>query len=254
MQQRSARAGFTLAELLIVVAILAILVAVAIPVFGGVLSHSKETVCLSNRTSLTHELVYAQLGADTPLSVSALQALADGSGITCPSGGAYTVTAKGDGNRDISVQCRIHSQTISQQMHDDFQSLVKNWSDHQDEIKFQKNYLLREYYFKQNGGSWPILRVNGTDYYIQPFFAEGSENEDVWLFATAENKVGSNYNVPYVYDPVAGQWYYGSNGSGSVVFQSIADLHDHIQNDLTGMKKRKWLPLEDYQELPAGTV
>jgi prepilin-type N-terminal cleavage/methylation domain-containing protein len=44
--------GFTLMELLIVVAIIAILVAISIPVFAGQLERAKEATCLANRRSL----------------------------------------------------------------------------------------------------------------------------------------------------------------------------------------------------------
>ena len=40
--------GFTLAELLIVVAVIAVLVAVAIPTFGSQLEKSRQTVDISN--------------------------------------------------------------------------------------------------------------------------------------------------------------------------------------------------------------
>ena len=51
--------GFTLAELLIVVAIIAVLVAVAIPVFGGQMEKSKQTVDMANMRA-----AYAVLIAD----------------------------------------------------------------------------------------------------------------------------------------------------------------------------------------------
>lgn len=45
---REDRSGFTLAELLIVVAIIAVLVAVAVPVFTGAMDSSKQTVAEAN--------------------------------------------------------------------------------------------------------------------------------------------------------------------------------------------------------------
>ena len=52
------RKGFTLAELLIVVAIIAVLVAVAIPIFGSQLEKSREAADLANVRS-----AYAQVSA-----------------------------------------------------------------------------------------------------------------------------------------------------------------------------------------------
>ena len=53
--------GFTLAELLIVVAIIAVLVAIAIPVFSTQLEKSRDAVCMSNIRSAYAEAQAAYL-------------------------------------------------------------------------------------------------------------------------------------------------------------------------------------------------
>lgn len=57
--------GFTLAELLIVVAIIAILVAIGIPVFAGQLEKSREAVDLSDIRSAYSEVMMAAITGDT---------------------------------------------------------------------------------------------------------------------------------------------------------------------------------------------
>ena len=57
--------GFTLAELLVVVAIIAVLVAVAIPVFTGQLEKSKEAVDLANVRNAYAEVMTAAITEDT---------------------------------------------------------------------------------------------------------------------------------------------------------------------------------------------
>ena len=58
------KGGFTLAELLIVVAIIAVLVAIAIPVFSSVLENSRESTDLSNVRSAYGEVMAAALTGD----------------------------------------------------------------------------------------------------------------------------------------------------------------------------------------------
>ena len=57
--------GFTLAELLIVVAIIAVLVAISIPVFNTQLEKSREAVDLANARSAYAELMTAILDGST---------------------------------------------------------------------------------------------------------------------------------------------------------------------------------------------
>ena len=71
--------GFTLAELLIVVAIIAVLVAIAIPVFTAQLEKSRESTDLANlRTAYAAVVVqYLEGGSSTSAIVSAQQTQAN---------------------------------------------------------------------------------------------------------------------------------------------------------------------------------
>ncbi|MFR3008073.1 MAG: type IV pilin protein [Blautia faecis] len=57
--------GFTLAELLIVVAIIGVLVAIAIPIFTSQLERSREAVDLSDVRSAYAEVMMAAITGDT---------------------------------------------------------------------------------------------------------------------------------------------------------------------------------------------
>lgn len=63
------RKGFTLAELLIVVAIIAVLVAIAIPVFSGSLNKAKQAADAANIRAGYAEVVADGLTKDPPTSV-----------------------------------------------------------------------------------------------------------------------------------------------------------------------------------------
>ena len=93
MEKMRNKKGFTLAELLIVVAIIAVLVAIAIPVFTTQLEKSRDSVSISNLRA-----AYAQAAAEyltwdgkayTPASTSTgVQSISE-------SGGVVTITVKG---------------------------------------------------------------------------------------------------------------------------------------------------------------
>ena len=72
---KKSRKGFTLAELLIVVAIIAVLVAVAIPVFGNQLEKSREAADLANvRAAYAEVLTEANMGIyNEPVTVNLKQ-------------------------------------------------------------------------------------------------------------------------------------------------------------------------------------
>ena len=64
--------GFTLAELLIVVAIIAVLVAIAIPVFTSQLEKSREATDLANVRSAYAEQMAAYLTSDNKTAIPAI--------------------------------------------------------------------------------------------------------------------------------------------------------------------------------------
>lgn len=65
MEKLKKQSGFTMAELLIVVAIIAILTAIAIPVFSGQLERSREATDLANLRSAYAEVTTHALGDPT---------------------------------------------------------------------------------------------------------------------------------------------------------------------------------------------
>ncbi len=106
--------GFTRAELLIVVAIIAVLVAVAIPVFTAQLNKSKLATATANARSAYAEYVADCLTeAETP-TVSGLNAeftsdkLAVSGASAVASGGTVTVTISGvSGNQTFTIDSDI---------------------------------------------------------------------------------------------------------------------------------------------------
>lgn len=104
--------GFTLGELLIVVAIIGVLVAISIPIFKGRLDKAKETTCLANRRSLYSEVANGYLGGDYASLSDAFDELYTKEGTknakdyVCPCGGTFTWQDNGDGTGKII--CSYH--------------------------------------------------------------------------------------------------------------------------------------------------
>lgn len=85
MRKRLNKKGFTLAELLIVVAIIGVLVAISIPIFTSQLEKAREATDEANIRS-----IYAQLSADV-LTENTTTDAKKGKDV-CPAAANYTVT------------------------------------------------------------------------------------------------------------------------------------------------------------------
>ena len=98
MYKLKERKGFTLAELLIVVAIIAVLVAVAIPVFTAQLNNAKLATATANARSAYAEYVADCLSSGTTPTSAALQTAIGSAELQ---GATVTVTA---GKVEVSLK------------------------------------------------------------------------------------------------------------------------------------------------------
>lgn len=217
MKRSRGTAGFTLAELLIVVSIIGILVAVAIPVFSAAMSRVEEGACQANRASLLRQLVVEQM-TDEPMTKEEFQKRVKEIGITCPTKGTYTA-AQGAGVA-VSVTCDKHGKSEGGEGGGDtglnrtpqkvgvalatfverYMASVPN--------PHSINTNARKLMFQELGG-WPELTVTtekkSTTAYIQPYLYATEGNYTV--FASDRNSGEDGWNASYIYHPGEKTWY-----------------------------------------------
>ena len=92
--QRKSQKGFTLIELLIVILVLAILMAVALPLYLAAVTDSQVKTCRANMQTISNAEAAWKTSDTTHTYTTTLSNLNANLGATpvCPSGGTYTVT------------------------------------------------------------------------------------------------------------------------------------------------------------------
>lgn len=114
MRKTRNQKGFTIMELMIVIIIIGILIAIAVPAYNGFRARAQLGACQANRRTVKSAwgLFIADGGTDAAMDLAAMTTALVGATKyidaipTCPSGGVLSIKIGGD------VACTIHTTDI----------------------------------------------------------------------------------------------------------------------------------------------
>ena len=258
------RKGFTLAELLIVVAIIAVLVAVAIPVFGSQLEKSREAADLANvRAAYAEVLTEANMGIyDKVVTVDLKQKQYDWqSADVITIGGISHSVKEGDtdnwkGKPGANGQCKISfdqengtifvwsgdgtSASNSYDMSEDFfktlessgclnLDLIKKNTNFEIDSKASSSTFVPE--IEKVLGKQSLLK-NGTWAFLGNGYSDKASERYLFWTSFDTNEVGAGKKIPILIQTGDGKYYVSESQTaerkkGNVTYVAISD---HLYN------------------------
>ncbi|MBC3899900.1 prepilin-type N-terminal cleavage/methylation domain-containing protein [Acetobacterium malicum] len=225
--------GFTLTEIIVVLVILAVLAAFAIPTMLGFVSHSQESLCDTQRKDIVR--LFETQSRMTPglnINTFAEENYGDEAHL-CPGGGiCYGYSYYESENQAVGVMyCSEHTTVADGRLYLDTLVLLDKIKDMTDDKDIQKylgidnNNLSNDNYrakiLAENGGEWERIpqsvldattyQKKSSDLRIQPYFfgtTRHKPTESIIYANTAKDTTGNNlWETNLVFNHENGKWY-----------------------------------------------
>lgn len=225
--------GFTLAELLIVVAIVVVLVAIALPVFAGATEDAEEATCTANRRSVKAAYATSYL-LDPSQDRRVLfdrcldEVKSQNNDILCPTEGVYAANIDDEGT--IGITCSVHGIGQDEEMYRWIATTFDgaSWNDY---FSYKDDQKMRSRYAQDQGlSSWPAVKgidAQGDEktYYLE-FKSYNNTASGVFLYAGYKSDpTERDWRARYVCDTAGllgedsvGQWYEVPENSGIAMY------------------------------------
>lgn len=234
--------GFTLIELIVVIAIVGILAAILIPKYSGYTDYSKARVCQANRETLERSYAYCLTNGETAVNLTnqtlenylISKHLISSEFLTCPAGGTITWVL-GSGGSIVSGTCSItsHNADLSSSSNAayalfyDFSKFSTN--------KFSELITSKDVVIKQ--GTWAVNSTTGAlvpnitnnnPYSMLVKNPKGLEDYTITVNASLSSGLYGGYGISFdtIEDPVTKldkgyifQFDRGLNGTGGYVIR-----------------------------------
>jgi len=193
--------GFTLIELIIVIAILAIFSSLIVPQIIGYVSVSSETVCRSNRQTLIREILANHTeNPSITLSDSIDEVMASHGAVKtgaltyskiCPKSDAaiYTVILTSDGSQISAIKCSEHLEANTVMYITPIEATLKTADSKTVSGKYNSNQNLDAAFLKENNGIRPTL--SKTDAVYTELF--GTDYSSTWRYLPSQLEWHAKY-------------------------------------------------------------